>query len=94
MIVDHEQVKNRDHVLEKLKEVEELGGEGLMLRKPKSYVRSILRSEKILMKDTQPIRGFEIEYPFESQGKLTAAVVAKLRLTCSIFRRSMTPRLS
>jgi hypothetical protein len=36
-------VKNKDHVLEMLKNVEEKGGEGLMLRKPKSYVLSVIR---------------------------------------------------
>ncbi|KAG7086629.1 hypothetical protein E1B28_002571 [Marasmius oreades] len=36
VVVEHEQAKGRDHVLEKLKEIESLGGEGLMLRKPKS----------------------------------------------------------
>ncbi|EAU82651.2 DNA ligase [Coprinopsis cinerea okayama7 len=35
-IVEHVLAKSRDHVLEKLKEIEELGGEGLMLRKPQS----------------------------------------------------------
>jgi DNA ligase-1 len=37
-VVEQEEVKDRQHVLDKLKEVETLGGEGLMLRKPKSYV--------------------------------------------------------
>ncbi|KAK7453457.1 hypothetical protein VKT23_011730 [Stygiomarasmius scandens] len=32
-VVEHEQAKSRQHVLDKLKEVETLGGEGLMLRK-------------------------------------------------------------
>jgi DNA ligase 1 len=35
-VVKQIKAKNKDHVLEMLKEVEELGGEGLMLRKPKS----------------------------------------------------------
>lgn len=35
-VVHQELVKNREHVLEKLKEIESLGGEGLMLRKPGS----------------------------------------------------------
>ncbi|KAH6891588.1 hypothetical protein BKA70DRAFT_1119873 [Coprinopsis sp. MPI-PUGE-AT-0042] len=35
-IVEHEEARDKDHVLERLKEVEELGGEGLMLRKPGS----------------------------------------------------------
>jgi DNA ligase 1 len=34
--VEHVEAKDKDHVLERLKEVEELGGEGLMLRKPGS----------------------------------------------------------
>ena len=38
VVVHQEQATSRDHVLEKLKEVESLGGEGLMLRKPGSYV--------------------------------------------------------
>ncbi|KAJ7768304.1 hypothetical protein B0H16DRAFT_313544 [Mycena metata] len=33
VLVEHEKAKSRKHVLEKLKEIEELGGEGLMLRK-------------------------------------------------------------
>lgn len=37
-VVEHEAAKGRSHVLEKLKEFEELGGEGVMLRKPKSCV--------------------------------------------------------
>ncbi|KAF8166013.1 hypothetical protein B0H34DRAFT_259419 [Crassisporium funariophilum] len=36
VVVKHEVAKSREHVLEKLKEVEGLGGEGLMLRKPES----------------------------------------------------------
>jgi len=36
VVVKHEQATSRDHVLEKLKEIESLGGEGLMLRKPGS----------------------------------------------------------
>ncbi|KAF9552728.1 DNA ligase/mRNA capping enzyme [Agrocybe pediades] len=35
-VVEHELAKSRQHVLDKLKEVEGLGGEGLMLRKPAS----------------------------------------------------------
>lgn len=35
-VVEHEEVKNREHVFEKLKEVEAEGGEGLMLREPGS----------------------------------------------------------
>ena len=38
VVVEHEVAKSREHVLQKLKEVEALGGEGLMLRKPGSYV--------------------------------------------------------
>jgi len=38
VVVEHERATSRDHVLEKLKEIESLGGEGLMLRKPGSYV--------------------------------------------------------
>jgi DNA ligase-1 len=37
-VVEHEVAKGREHVLQKLKEVETLGGEGLMLREPGSYV--------------------------------------------------------
>ncbi|KAJ6466915.1 hypothetical protein C8R45DRAFT_838778 [Mycena sanguinolenta] len=36
VLVQHEKAKDRQHVLDTLKEVEGLGGEGLMLRKPKS----------------------------------------------------------
>lgn len=36
ILVEHEKAKSRQHVLDKLKEVETLGGEGLMLRKAKS----------------------------------------------------------
>ncbi|KAG6890709.1 hypothetical protein C0995_005082 [Termitomyces sp. Mi166 len=35
-VVEHEKAKSRQHVLDKLKEIESLGGEGLMLRKPAS----------------------------------------------------------
>lgn len=35
-VVKQVKAKDKDHVLEMLKEVEELGGEGLMLRKPRS----------------------------------------------------------
>ncbi|PPQ70763.1 hypothetical protein CVT26_014713 [Gymnopilus dilepis] len=35
-VVQHEVAKDREHVLDKLKEVESVGGEGLMLRKPGS----------------------------------------------------------
>jgi DNA ligase-1 len=37
-VVHQEIVKDRQHVLDKLKEIENLGGEGLMLRKAKSFV--------------------------------------------------------
>lgn len=36
VVVAHDEAKDREHVLEKLKEIEGLGGEGLMLRKPRS----------------------------------------------------------
>jgi DNA ligase-1 len=36
-VVEHEEAKSRQHVLDKLREIEALGGEGLMLRKPASY---------------------------------------------------------
>jgi len=35
-VVPQEIAKDRQHVLDKLKEIENLGGEGLMLRKPES----------------------------------------------------------
>jgi len=35
-VVEHELATSRQHVLDKLKEIESLGGEGLMLRKPAS----------------------------------------------------------
>ncbi|KAK0230154.1 DNA ligase/mRNA capping enzyme [Armillaria fumosa] len=35
-VVEHELVKDRQHVLDQLKQIESLGGEGLMLRKPGS----------------------------------------------------------
>ena len=35
VLVEHEKAKDRQHVL---KEIETLGGEGLMLRKPGSFV--------------------------------------------------------
>jgi DNA ligase-1 len=35
-VVEQTVVKDRDHISEMLKEVEDEGGEGLMLRKPKS----------------------------------------------------------
>ena len=37
-VVDQMKAKSREHVLEMLKDIEEMGGEGLMLRKPESYV--------------------------------------------------------
>lgn len=37
-VVEHTVAKDRKHVLDELKKVETLGGEGLMLRKPGSYV--------------------------------------------------------
>jgi hypothetical protein len=41
VLVEHEKAKSRQHVLDKLKEIETLGGEGLMLRKPESFVPSL-----------------------------------------------------
>lgn len=38
VLVEHEKAESRQHVLDKLKEIETLGGEGLMLRKPGSFV--------------------------------------------------------
>jgi DNA ligase 1 len=38
VLVEHEKARNRQHVLDKLKEIETLGGEGLMLRRPGSFV--------------------------------------------------------
>src|SRR5262245_59435328 len=43
VLVDQELAKSREHVLEKLKEVEKVGGEGLMLRKAGSCVSDIPR---------------------------------------------------
>lgn len=40
VVVEQTQAKDRDHVLETLKEFESEGGEGLMLRKPGSLVLS------------------------------------------------------
>jgi DNA ligase 1 len=40
VLVEHEKAKNKQHVLDKLKEIETLGGEGLMLREPGSFVPS------------------------------------------------------
>ena len=37
-LLEHEQAKDKQHVLDKLKEIESLGGEGLMLRREASYV--------------------------------------------------------
>jgi DNA ligase-1 len=36
VIVQQVKAENKEHVLERLKEVESLGGEGVMLRKPES----------------------------------------------------------
>ncbi|KAL4264891.1 SWIM-type domain-containing protein [Pleurotus pulmonarius] len=36
VVVPHDEARDRAHVLDKLKEIEGLGGEGLMLRKPRS----------------------------------------------------------
>lgn len=36
VLVEQVKAKNRQHVIDKLKEIETLGGEGLMLRKPGS----------------------------------------------------------
>jgi DNA ligase-1 len=35
-VLEQEEVRDRQHVLDKLKEIEGLGGEGVMLRQPKS----------------------------------------------------------
>jgi len=43
-VVQQEVAKSREDVLDKLKEVERLGGEGLMLRKPGSYVLLVFLS--------------------------------------------------
>jgi hypothetical protein len=37
-VLEQECVRDREHVLDKLKEIEGLGGEGVMLRKPQSWV--------------------------------------------------------
>lgn len=37
-VVDQMKANSREHVLEMLKDIEAMGGEGLMLRKPESYV--------------------------------------------------------
>ncbi|KII90494.1 hypothetical protein PLICRDRAFT_39053 [Plicaturopsis crispa FD-325 SS-3] len=36
VVVSHTRAESREHVLDKLREIEDLGGEGLMLRKPES----------------------------------------------------------
>jgi hypothetical protein len=38
VVLDHGLAKSSQHVIDKLKEIESLGGEGRMLRKPESYV--------------------------------------------------------
>lgn len=37
VLVEHKLTQSREHLLEMLKDVEKLGGEGLMIRKPASY---------------------------------------------------------
>jgi DNA ligase-1 len=36
VLLEHTAIRDRDHIFEMLKEVEDLGGEGLMIRKPGS----------------------------------------------------------
>lgn len=43
VLVENTLVKSREHVFELLKDVEDLGGEGLMLRKPGSCVFCVAR---------------------------------------------------
>lgn len=44
VVVPQEIVEDRQHVLNKLKEIENLGGEGLMLRRAGSYVLFMILS--------------------------------------------------
>lgn len=69
VVVEHETAKSREHVLEKLKEIEGLGGEGLMLRKPQSeYVPS--RSSTLL----------KIKTFYDAEAKVVGHAPGKARL--------------
>lgn len=54
VLVEHEKAKSRQHVIDKLKEVETLGGEGIMLRKPGSQYEG-KRSSTLLKLKVRPL---------------------------------------
>ncbi|KAI5122801.1 hypothetical protein M0805_000144 [Coniferiporia weirii] len=65
-VVEHLKAKSREHVLETLKEVEQLGGEGLMLRKPESQY------ERCRSSTLQKIKTF-----YDAEAKVTGHVPGK-----------------
>lgn len=58
IIVEQEKAKSRKHVLDKLKEIESLGGEGLMLRKPGSLYEGKRSSTLLKIKVSKIKRSF------------------------------------
>lgn len=68
-VVEHTLATSRQHVLDKLKEIETLGGEGLMLRKAGSYVTLSTRgvqSSRCL--NLQPVWGETLQHASKDQG--------------------------
>ncbi|KAK7052302.1 Dna ligase [Favolaschia claudopus] len=80
VLVEHEKAKNRKHVLDKLKEIEELGGEGLMLRKAGSKYEG-RRSSTLLKIKTFYDAEAEVTGYTDGKGKhagLTGALKCKM----------------
>ncbi|KAJ7853573.1 DNA ligase [Mycena olivaceomarginata] len=81
ILVEHEKAKSRQHVLDKLKEVETLGGEGLMLRKAKSKYEG-RRSSTLLKIKTFYDAEAEVTGYTDGKGKhagLTGALKCKMQ---------------
>ncbi|KAK7050452.1 Dna ligase [Favolaschia claudopus] len=80
VLVEHEKAKNRKHVLDNLKEIEELGGEGLMLRKAGSKYEG-RRSSTLLKIKTFYDAEAEVTGYTDGKGKhagLTGALKCKM----------------
>lgn len=75
VVVEHEKAEGRDHVLGKLKEIEDLGGEGLMLRKPGSKYEGTRSSSLLKIKTFHDAEAEVIGYA-AGKGKHTGATGA------------------
>lgn len=67
-VIDHKPVKSRDHLKEELERIEQLGGEGLILRKPGSLYSSGRSGDVLKVKSYYDMEAVVIEH-IEGEGR-------------------------